>query len=149
MLAAGHGQLSETKWTVTAHTMSILSTYLPSPPDIAARQPITTAAFLVPYSLHYLLAVLAILPQTFNLKVALFPVILWQSWKCAVERDVSVAFANTLGFESSARLRHWNFALVVRFQFLSSNVVTFSLTLEIPPGLVVQCGDEVPRLDNC
>lgn len=105
--------------------MSILSAFVPSLPDLAARQPITAAAFLVPYSLHYLLAVLAILPHTFNLKVALFPVILWQSWKCAVERDVSVALANTLGFESSARLRHWNFALVVRFQICSSDVVTF------------------------
>jgi hypothetical protein len=82
-------------------------------PDPTARQPFTTAAFLVPYSLHYVLAVLAILPHTFILKVALFPIVMWQAWKCAVERDVSVALANSinsLGFESSATtgtLRWW------------------------------------------
>jgi hypothetical protein len=94
--------------------MSFLSAFLPSPPDPAAGQPFTTAAFLVPYSLHYVLAVLAILPHTFILKVALFPIVLWQAWKCAVERDVSVALAHSLGFESSARLRNWDFALAVR-----------------------------------
>jgi hypothetical protein len=95
--------------------MTFLTALLSSPPDLAARQPFTTAAFLVPYSLHYVLAVLAILPHTFILKVALFPIVMWQAWKCVVERDVSVALANSLGFESSARLRHWNFALAVRF----------------------------------
>ena len=72
-------------------------------------------AFLIPYSLHYVLAVLAILPHTFILKLAFFPIVMWQAWKCAVERDVSVVMANLLGFESSARLRHWNYTLVVRF----------------------------------
>src|SRR6266436_6117568 len=96
--------------------MSFLSVFLPSPPDAPARQPFTTVALLVPYSLHYVLAVLAILPHTFILKLALFPIVLWQAWKWAVERDVSIAMANSLGFESSARLRHWNLALAVRFR---------------------------------
>ena len=94
--------------------MSFVSAFLPSLPDPAARQPFTTVAFLIPYSLHYVLAVLAILPHTFILKVALFPVVLWQVLKFEVERDVSVTMANSLGFESSVRLRHWNMALAVR-----------------------------------
>ena len=95
--------------------MSFLSGFLPSPPDAAARQPFTTVALLVPYSLHYVLAVLAILPHTFILKLALFPIVLWQAWKYAVEREVPVAMADSLGFESSAMFRHWNLALAVRF----------------------------------
>ena len=92
-----------------------LSAFLPNAPDPAARQPFSTAAFLVPCSLHYVLAVLAILPHTFILKLALFPIFLWQVWKFTVEQDLSVALANSLGHESSARLRHWNYALAVRF----------------------------------
>ena len=95
--------------------MSFLSAFFSGPPDPAARQPFTIAAFLILYSLYYVLAVLAILPHTFILKLALFPIVLWQAWKCAVERDVSIALANSLGFESTARLRYWNFAFVVRF----------------------------------
>ena len=95
--------------------MSFLSSFLPSPPDPAARQPFTIVALLVPYSLHYVLAVLAILPRTFILKVAIFPILLWQTWKCVTEKDVSVTLANSLGFESSTRIRHWNILLEVRF----------------------------------
>ena len=95
--------------------MSFPSAFLPSPPDPASRQPFTNAAFLPLYSLYYVLAVLAILPHTFILKLALLPIILWQAWKCAVVLDLSVGLANLLGIESSARLRYLNFSLVVRF----------------------------------
>ncbi len=94
--------------------MSFLSAFLPNPPDSASRQPFTTTAFFAPYSLHYVLAVLAILPHTFILKLVLLPVLLWQTWKCAVGLDVSVVMANSLGLENSDRLHHWNLALVVR-----------------------------------
>jgi hypothetical protein len=95
--------------------MTFPSAFLPSPPDPASRQPFTTAAFLPLYSLHYVLAVLAILPHTFILKLALLPILLWQAWKCAVGLDLSVGLANLLGIESSARLRYFNFLFVVRF----------------------------------
>jgi hypothetical protein len=95
--------------------MPFPSAFLPSPPDPASRQPFTTAAFLPLYSLHYVLAVLAILPHTFVLKLALLPILLWQAWKCAVGLDLSVGLANLLGIESSARLRYLNFLFVVRF----------------------------------
>ena len=89
--------------------------FLPNPPDPASRQPFTTATFLPLYSLLYVLAVLAILPRTFILKLALLPIVLWQTWKCAVGLDFSAGLANLFGLESSARLRHFNFMFVVRF----------------------------------
>ena len=95
--------------------MSFPSTFLPSSPDPTARQPITAAAFLSLYLAYYVLAVLAILPNTLILKLALLPIVLWKVWDCAVEFDVSTGLANSLRLESSARLRHLNFAFVVRF----------------------------------
>lgn len=83
-------------------------------PDPASRQPFTNAAFFPLYSSHYVLAVLAILPHTFILKLALLPIILWQAWKCTVGLDFAVGMANSMGVESS-RLRHFNFLYVVRF----------------------------------
>ena len=94
--------------------MSFPSAFLPSLPDPASRQPFTTAAFLPLYSLHYVLAVLAILPHTFIPKLALLPIILRQAWRCAVGLDLSAGLANLLGTESSARLRYFNFLFVVR-----------------------------------
>ena len=89
--------------------------FLPSSPDPTSRQPFTAAAFLPLYSLHYVLAVLAILPHTFVLKLALLPILLWQAWKCATGLDLSAGLANLLGIESSARLSYFNFLFVVRF----------------------------------
>ena len=100
---------------LTLYSMSFPSVLFPGPPDPASRQPFTTAAFVPLYSLHYVLAVLAILPHTFILKLALLPILLWQAWKCAVGLDLSVGLANLLGIESSARLRYFNFLFVVRF----------------------------------
>jgi hypothetical protein len=97
------------------YLMPFPSTFLPSPPDPASRQPFTTTAFFPLFSLHYALAVLAILPHTFILKLALLPIVLWQAWKCAVGLDLSVGLANLLDIESSARLRYFNFLFVVRF----------------------------------
>ncbi|SRR5216684_1913188 len=129
--AAGQGQcpttlrpgfmISGQSNITTTHIMSSPFAFLPSPPDPAARQPFTTTSLLLPYLVHYVLAVLAILPNTFFLKVAVFPILLWQAWDCAVGRDVSVPMANSLGYENPARLRHMNFAFVVRF----SNTVSF------------------------
>ena len=101
--------------TLTQYTMSFPSAFFPSPPDPASRQPFTTAAFLPLYSLHYVLAVLAILPHTFILKLALLPILLWQAWKCATGLDFSAGLANLFGLESSARVNQFNFMFVVRF----------------------------------
>src|SRR5258708_19495386 len=98
--AAGQGQCSTTLrpgFTIsrqsditTTHIMSSPFAFLPSPPDPAARQPFTSTSLLLPYLVHYVLAVLAILPNTFILKVAVFPILLWQPWDCPVVRDFSV-----------------------------------------------------------
>ena len=96
------------------------SAIFPSPPDPALRRPFTAAAFLPLYSCHYALAVLAILPHTFILRLALTPIVLWQAWNCAVGLDFSAGLAKSLGLESSARLNHWNFAYVVRLSSTTS-----------------------------
>jgi hypothetical protein len=97
--------------------MALFSAFLPDPPDPASRQPFTTAAFFPLFAGHYVLTVLAILPHTFVLKLALLPVVLWQIWHSAVGLDFGAGMANWLGVESSARLRHFNFMFVVRGVF--------------------------------
>ncbi|KAH9978699.1 hypothetical protein BGW80DRAFT_1530441 [Lactifluus volemus] len=56
------------------------------PPDPALRQPSTATAGLPLFSSFYLLAVLAILPNTFLLKLLLLPFIIWQAWKKPLRR---------------------------------------------------------------
>jgi hypothetical protein len=94
-----------------------ISAFFPDPPDPTSRQPFTTAAFLPLCACNYILAVLAILPHTYILKLALLPVILWQAWNCAVGLDFSAGLAKSLGRESADRINHWNFAYVVRDPF--------------------------------
>ena len=95
-------------YSTLSYSMSFPSAFLPSPPDPASRQPFTVAAFLPLFSLQYVLAVLAILPHTFILRLALLPVLLWQAWKYAVGLDLSVGLANLFGLESPARLSYLN-----------------------------------------
>jgi hypothetical protein len=61
------------------------------------------------------LAVLAILPNTFLLKLLLLPFIIWQAWKCAVELDISASLAQLPCFQSADGLAFWNLMHVVRF----------------------------------
>ncbi|KAH9974849.1 hypothetical protein BJV74DRAFT_953746 [Russula compacta] len=93
--------------------MSIPSAIFPNPPDPALRRPFTATAFLPLYLCHYALAVLAILPHTFILRLALTPIVLWQAWNCAVGLDFSAGLARSLGLESSARINYWNFPYVM------------------------------------
>ena len=125
--------------------MSFPSTFLPSPPDPASRQPFTAAAFLPLYSLFYVLAVLSILPHTSILKLALLPILLWHAWKCAVGLDFAAGLANLFGLESSDRLRHFNFMFVVRFY--ESSLLSFpSLSTDDSTGWGVRYGAKVRRL---
>ena len=96
------------------HTMFISSAF---PPDPAARQPLTVTALLSLYACHYLLAVLAILPHTYILRLAFVPVALWQAWYCAVGLDLSAALAKASGLDSVGRLHHKNFGYMVRDLF--------------------------------
>ena len=81
----------------------------------SSLQPFTTAPFLLLYSLFYVLAVLAILPRTFILKLSLLHILLWQAWKCAVGLDVvSVLSTNSSRLEYKlARLHHWSLSLAL------------------------------------
>jgi len=87
------------------------------PPDPAARQPFTVAAFLPLCAGQYLLAVLAILPHTYILRLAFVPVALWQAWYCAVGLDFPAALAKSLGRDSVGRFHHYNYGYMVRVLF--------------------------------
>jgi hypothetical protein len=61
-----------------------MSFLLPDIPDPALRQPVTLAAVAPVFLGIYAQAVLAILPNTFKLKVVLLPFIAWQAWRSVV-----------------------------------------------------------------
>ena len=82
-------------------------------PDPALRQPATLAALIPVFLTIYAQAVLAILPNTFILKLSLLPFIVWQAWSCAVGLNFSMGMAKWLGFENAERFTVWNFQFAV------------------------------------
>jgi hypothetical protein len=82
-------------------------------PDPALRQPATLASVVPVFLSIYAQAVLAILPNTFILKLSLLPFIVWQAWSCAVRMDVSMGLAKWLGFKNEDSLSFWNMIFVV------------------------------------
>jgi hypothetical protein len=91
----------------------VMSSLLPEIPDPALRQPATLAAVVPVFLSIYAQAVLAILPNTFILKLSLLPFILWQAWSCVVGLNFAMGLAKWLGFESDERIRSWNFQFAV------------------------------------
>jgi hypothetical protein len=85
----------------------------PDFPDPTMRQPATPAALAPLFFIIYVQAVLAILPNTFILKLALLPFIVWQAWSCIVGLDLSMGIAKLLGFENDEPLRSWNIQFAV------------------------------------
>ncbi|KAH9965537.1 hypothetical protein BGW80DRAFT_1344682, partial [Lactifluus volemus] len=86
---------------------------LTNPPDPTLRQPFTTAAFLPLFSSYYALAILAVLPHTFIIRLFFIPYILSEAWYCGVRLNYSAGLARSLGYESADRLNHWNLAYVI------------------------------------
>ena len=86
---------------------------LPDYPDPTLRQPLTLTAVTPLFLSYHALAVLAILPNTFILKLSILPFIVWQAWSCAVGLNLSVALAGWFGLQSAEQLNFWNAALVV------------------------------------
>ena len=87
---------------------------IPSIPDPMLRQPLTFTAIFPLYLSHYAMAVLAILPNTFILKLSLLPFIILQAWTCTMGLSVSMGLARSLGLQSSDRLAVWDSSFVVR-----------------------------------
>jgi len=77
-------------------------------PDPAFRQPLTLAVFLPFILSYYAQAVLAILPNTFFLKLLLLPFILWQAWSCAVRYDFGALLAEWFGHPNTDKFAFWN-----------------------------------------
>ncbi|KAI9460353.1 hypothetical protein F5148DRAFT_1016608 [Russula earlei] len=92
---------------------------LPDPPDPALRQPFTPAAVVPLYLSFYALGVLAMLPNTFVLKLSLLPFIVWQAWCCAVGLDLSIWLAQSVGHPNGDRLRFWNMSFVISMFFIA------------------------------
>ena len=66
---------------------------------------------------YYALAVLAILPKTFLLRLLLQPVFVWQAWRCIADVDLAAWVAQSLGLKSDVRLSFFNSPLPVRLLF--------------------------------
>ena len=85
-------------------------------PDLSLRQPSVTALVLL-FLTYYALAVLAILPNTFLLRLLLHPIFLWRAWRCVADVDLAAWLVQSLGLKSAVRLHLFNFMLVVRLLF--------------------------------
>ena len=82
--------------------------FLPDLPDPALRQPATLATVAPVFLGVYAQAVLAILPNTFILKLSLLPLIIRHAWSCAVGLNFAMGLAKWLGFENHEPLAGWN-----------------------------------------
>lgn len=87
-------------------------------PDLSLRQPSVTALILL-FLTYYALAVLAVLPNTFLLKLLLQPIFLWRAWRCVADVDLAAWLAQSLGLkpEIAVRLHLFNSTLAVRLLF--------------------------------
>ena len=90
-----------------------MSSLLSAFPDPALRQSATLAALAPLFLSIYAQAVLAILPNTFILKLSLLPFILWQACSCAVRLNFSMGLAKWLGYENDKGFSTWNALLPV------------------------------------
>ncbi|KAI0067200.1 hypothetical protein BV25DRAFT_1789320, partial [Artomyces pyxidatus] len=86
---------------------------LPNVPDPGLRQPITVRAVAPLFLCYYAQAVLAILPHTFLLKLALLPLTCWNAWHAAVDYDLAAGAASGLKVPNPERVVCWNYAYVI------------------------------------
>jgi hypothetical protein len=85
-------------------------------PDLSLRQPSVTA--LIPlFLIYHALAMLAILPNTFFLRLLLQPIFVWQAWRCIADVDLAASLAQSLGLGSSVRLDFFNSTFTVQSLF--------------------------------
>ncbi|KAI0290548.1 hypothetical protein B0F90DRAFT_1824932 [Multifurca ochricompacta] len=88
-----------------------MSTLFPDLPDPAPPQPFSIAAVSPLFLSYYALGVLAILPNTFFLRVSLLPFIVWQARE-SIGLDISPWLGQKLGIETRDGLVFWHFAFV-------------------------------------
>ncbi|KAI0297625.1 hypothetical protein B0F90DRAFT_1634028 [Multifurca ochricompacta] len=100
----------------------------PDIPDPALRQPLTISAIAPLYLSFYALGVLAILSNTFLLKLSLLPFIVWQAWKCAVGLDLALGLARLFGLESADGLALWNLSYVMSIFFMTLRSFEWTFT---------------------
>ncbi len=86
-------------------------------PDLSLRQSSAVTAVIPLLLSYYALGVLAILPNTFLIRLLLQPVFVWQAWRCVEDVDFAAWLAQLLGLESTDRINFWNSPFVVRSLF--------------------------------
>jgi hypothetical protein len=83
-------------------------------PDTSLRRPLTLTDIAPVILCYYAHAIMAMLPGTFWLRVALLPITLWLAWTSAVTLDIAQYLANTLGVAANPlRISHLNLIFVV------------------------------------
>ena len=87
--------------------------YIPGFPDASLRRALTLTDIVPVILCYYVHAVLAIVPNTYWLRVALLPVTEWFVWNAAVTLDFSKYLAGTLGLENPVRVSFLNMAFDV------------------------------------
>ncbi len=93
--------------------MDQIYAYIPSIPDASLRKELTLADLAPVILCYYAHAIMAILPGTFWLRVALLPVSEWLVWNTAVTLDFSQYLASTFGLSNPLRISFLNFMFVV------------------------------------
>src|SRR5882762_693135 len=90
-----------------------LTAYLPAMPDPDNRLPFTLLAGLPFFFCYYVFAVLAILPNTFLVKLALLPVVVKLGWHTSVNYDVAKGLATSYSRLDYERIVTYNYGAVV------------------------------------
>ena len=123
--------------------------YIPGFPDASLRRALTLTDIIPVILCYYVHAVLAIVPNTYWLRVALLPVTEWFVWNAAVTLDFSKYLASTLGLENPVRVSFLNMAFDVSVS--SSTFPVSCLTQAAGSSLLSACSvghrTQVYRMD--
>jgi len=107
-------------------------TYIPGFPDASLRRALTLTDIAPIILCYYAHAVLAILPNTYWLRVALLPVTEWFVWHAAVTLDFSKYLAGTLGLENPVRVSFLNMAFDLALWAIALRCIEWSLIIDKP-----------------
>ena len=120
--------------------MDQLSTFIPSFPDATLRRALTLTDIAPVILCYYAHAVMAILPNTYWLRVALLPVTEWFVWNSAVTLDFSKYLAGQFGLENPLRISFLNMMFDVSALRLGRNLVPWLTKADLSPRISLLYG---------
>lgn len=106
--------------------------YIPRIPDASLRKPLTPTDIAPVILCYYAHAVMAMVPGTFWLRVALLPVTEWLAWNSAVTLDFSQYLASAFGLSSSLRISFLNFMFVLALWAIGLRCFEWTLIIDKP-----------------